>query len=217
MGNRRTIGAISLALALAFISMPLLGAVVAEEKAQWPMSYYDQGNTNRCPYDAAGNDGELLWSRNFNDERIGKPVIGTDGTLYVTSSGGGLIAISPDGDEKWKFSGPSDVMEYSYEPVPAAIGKGGCIFFGTGSEHYDFYPNGSIYAVWPNGTLRWSDHLGAPVLTAPLIDEQGNILIVTSEWIDAYNLGFSELRCYDEEGGIEWSFSPPSANGSVFS
>jgi hypothetical protein len=216
MGNRGVLKAYSLVLMLALLSVPLMGLATAEDDAQWPMSHFDQGNTNRCPYDAAGNDEEFLWSYDFGD-RIGKPVIGSDGTLYVTTCND-LFAISSNGNEKWKFPGSSDFMEYSEEPLPAAIGDDGCIFFVTGSQHsFDFYPNGSLYAVWPNGTLRWSDHLDAPALTAPRIDRQGNVLIVTAQWIDAYNLRFSELRCYDEDGGIEWSFSPPSANGSIFS
>ena len=88
--------------------MPLLGAVVAENKAQWPMSYYDQGNTNRCPYDATENDGGFLWSHDLQG-KVSKPVIGSDGSLYVTTSND-LIAISSDGDEKWKFSRSDHVV-----------------------------------------------------------------------------------------------------------
>ncbi len=151
------------------------------------MSYYDQGNTNRCPYDATENDGGFLWSHDLQG-KVSKPVIGSDGSLYVTTSND-LIAISSDGDEKWKFSG-SDHVVTPDDPQSAAVGEDGCIYFVTGAEHAHYhYPNGSLYAIWPNGTLRWSEHMGAPIMTAPRIVDQGKVLIVAAQWKNEFDPG----------------------------
>ena len=54
-------------------------------------------------------------------------------------------------------------------------------------------------------------------MTAPRIVDQGKFLIVAAQWKNEFDLEFSELRCYDAGGEIDWTFSPASANGSIFS
>ncbi len=194
-----------------------MGLATAEGDAQWPMSHYDKGNTNSCPYDAAGTMGSTSGPRNFG-ERISKPAIGSDGALYVTSSGGGLIALSSDGDEKWRFLGPSDVIRLFPRTASRQPSRGWlhllCDRFAT--LHFQA-PTAVFMRSGPTERCDGPNHLDAPVLTAPRIDGQGNVLIVAAQWGNASYLGFSELRCYDKGGGIAWTFSPPSANGSIFS
>ncbi len=184
VGSLGSIRAAPLVMVFVLISVPLIGLATAEGDAQWPMSHYDQGNTNSCPYNATGNDGEFRWSHNF-EEAIGMPVIGSDGTLYVTR-GNDLAAISSDGKQLWRSPGARDENDHSIFPLSAAIGREGCIYYATGSERSHTTPSpGGLYAVWPNGTLRWSERFSAPVLTAPRIDGQGNVLIVAAQWTDA--------------------------------
>ncbi len=48
-------------------------------------------------------DGQLKWKFQVSQGPLGAPIVGTDGTVYVTGPGHNLHAIGPDGVEKWKL------------------------------------------------------------------------------------------------------------------
>jgi len=161
-------------------------------------AFYPDSGTVRWKYKTGG------WIRT-------SPCIGDDGTIYVVSLDSYLHAVNPDGTLKWKtdvgagtsptigqdgtiYAGytklyainPTDGSVKWTLPVSGDIRGGtpcnsldGTIILGT-----DNVPNGgSIYAVNPNGTVRWRKKLcdyGWGVEFAPIIGEDGIVYIGTS-------------------------------------
>jgi len=130
------------------------------------------------------------------------PAFGPDGTIYVIaewaeSPGVRLIALDPDGTEKWTFG--ADAL-YASPPV---VGPEGVIFFSC--EGVD--TGAGVYAVEPNGELKWfaADRYAG---TAPLaIGADGTI----------YSVGGSEvLEARSPEGRLLWSYTPQPEGSEYF-
>ena len=102
---------------------------------------------------AVNPDGSLKWI--FNEfpgdpgtpdfggpvEVQSEPVIGPDGTIYVSANG--LFAINPDGTQKWFM--PESGLTYTASPALAADGT---IYFGS---DFPFF-----FAVTSNGSPAWN-------------------------------------------------------------
>ncbi len=98
------------------------------------------------------------------------PAIGSNGVVYVTTSGssrysdvsgGKLVAIDPHGIKKWAFQTRLDIKS------SPAIGADGAIYFGCRDRR--------IYAISPVGRALWSYSTGAWVDSSPAIGTNGAI------------------------------------------
>ncbi|MBI4007184.1 MAG: PQQ-like beta-propeller repeat protein, partial [Planctomycetes bacterium] len=74
-----------------------------------------------------------------------------------------------------------------------SIGPDGAIYFGSHS--------GTIYAVEPTGTLRWTYQTGGPVETTPAISAKGTIYVGS---------GDGKLYAIKPEGKLEFTFETTS-------
>jgi len=112
-------------------------------------------------------NGTLRWRFNTGDEIHGHPSIAEDGTIYIGSNDEYLYAIYPNnGTEKWRFD-----TTWGLYGNPS-IANDGTIYIGTDK----------LYAIYPNGTLRWSFVLGYDEWVAsssPAISSEGTIYIGT--------------------------------------
>lgn len=61
---------------------------------------YEAGTTGVL-YAFARNDGHPLWQYRVSDGALGSPMVGADGTVYVTGPRQNLHAVAPDGSERW--------------------------------------------------------------------------------------------------------------------
>lgn len=120
------------------------------------------------------------------------PVIGSDGTLYIqegylysSSSLGYFYAISSQGELLWKYR----IGTNSISPV---IGDGGIIY--TVGED-------SIFAFYPNGTIKWQKPLNGFHGTIAL--GKNNTILVGSRNINGDGC---QLIAYDTNGKIKWTF-----------
>jgi hypothetical protein len=89
----------------------------------------------------------------------------------------------------WKYMTETPIY-YS----TAAVDDQGTIYVGTGV--YLGTTSGSLYAIHPDGTLKWKqdlDHNG----TSPVISEDGTIYIM-----DTHNV----LYAFDESGRLKWRY-----------
>src|SRR5689334_11597942 len=93
------------------------------------------------------------------------PAIGTDGVIYLTTSGstkfynpagGRLVAVNPNGVEKWAFSIRSEIKS------SPAVGADGTIYFGGRDRR--------LYAVNPAGKAKWSFPTGGWVDSSPAVE-----------------------------------------------
>lgn len=101
----------------------------------------------------------------------GSPAIGYGGTLYIntwyTGSVGTMLAVNPwDGAVLWQFSGGSGFK------LSPAVGSDGTIY--TGCD------DGSVYAINPDGTLKWKRtvSVSAVICSSPAIGSNGYLYIV---------------------------------------
>ena len=118
-------------------------------------------------------------------------VVGADGTLYavqtISSTTGAshqaVVGIDPEGATKWTFT--PDAGDYI---LLGAIGEDGSILFGTES--------GNVYALSPDGDVRWVFESQDPIAGAPCIGVDGTILIPSP----------SELHAINPDGSPRWDF-----------
>jgi outer membrane protein assembly factor BamB len=166
------------------------------------------GNLGDFGYDsriyAVYPNGTQKWCYSINDRIYSDPAIGDDGTIYIGSNDNFLYALNPDGTLKWKFKTGKAVGGFSiaddgtvyvggvwdnyfYALYPnngsikwkiniwtnsnPSIGSDGTIYTGGDEE---------FYAIYPNGTRKWTFDLGNERWTAgtcPAISDDGTIYV----------------------------------------
>ncbi len=144
---------------------------------------------------AINPDGTIKWSKKIEPKtKYGysyieaTPAIGEDGTIYVGTQEGYLYAFTPDGEEKWKIF----LEEYISHLV---IGDDGIIYAGT-------IENGKLYAIYPNGSIKWELETNHPTYSPSIYD--GIIYAATYA---------GKLYAIYPNGSIKWEFD---ANGPIF-
>ncbi len=110
------------------------------------------------------------------------PGIGPDGTIYVPNLYGTTQAIAPDGSTRWTFPAGG-----TGSPI-SVMGDGTVIVAGGGPGAVG--GTDGIFAINPNGTLKWAftktdDYL----IAGPSIGPDGNVYAVT----DSTGIGFFSL------------------------
>lgn len=163
---------------------------------------------------AINPDGTLKWVFPTKTVLSSSPAIGSDGTIYaggtnldkivyscgVTVTIGRLYAVNPDGSKKWDFT-LSGVVNSS-----PAIGTDGTIYVASEgdilndrtvicdplsdfppSDANPVYPvNGHLYAINPDGTLKWEFGALGPIDSSPSIGADGTIYIGSDGTIYGY-------------------------------
>ncbi|MFZ5517219.1 MAG: PQQ-binding-like beta-propeller repeat protein [Candidatus Zhuqueibacterota bacterium] len=115
----------------------------------WPIAQGDVQCTGRVKTPGP-TSGTVEWV--FTTENMGKtygsPVIGEDGTIYVSTSHQ-LYAVNQDGTLKWEFT--RGVMNLSN----VMVGNEDIIYFSCGNQYLDPDFTGCLYALNANGELLW--------------------------------------------------------------
>lgn len=116
--------------------------------------------------------GEERWRVELEDpapahvevQRGSSPAIGTDGTLYI--GGRGLTAIAPDGSVRWVYPG---IIPGGVEGLATPVVAGdGTVYVGSTS---------ALYAVTPEGLLKWDYPARGAFFRVPAIGLDGTILV----------------------------------------
>ena len=138
-------------------------------------------------------DGTLKWAVSPSSSSIdASPAVATDGTIYIVDSSTTLYAYSPSGTKLWSYK---FAPGYGSNPQSPSIGPDGTVYIGGNLF------NNALFAVNPDGTLKWSFATEEGVESTPAIGTDGTIY-VGSDGVYAinpegsqqwhYNLGFSE-------------------------
>ena len=155
---------------------PLLPSITPYQVCSpWPHS---RGiyNTNNGLSPFLGNQiGALKWKNNLMGVSgsiiLSSPAIAKDGTIYIGSFdsnlSGNLYAIDSNGNQKWSYKIGSQNLYAS-----PAIGPDGTIYISGGSENTSL-----LYAIKPDGTLKWSFENGQYSNSSPVIGTDGTIYI----------------------------------------
>lgn len=112
------------------------------------------------------------------------PVIGADGTIYVGTTEGKLVAVSNTGTISW-----SATTNDRHGSSPA-LGQDGTIYVGSTDR--------KLYAFDPNGGTKWALDLGSPVHGSPAVGGEGSIYIGTSD---------GKLHAVSFAGSERWSYA----------
>jgi len=124
----------------------------------------------------------------------------TGGSPYSTANNTGY--------EKWIY------FTWDWIEGGVVIDSNGNIYFGSGDKACNDY----LYALYPNGTLKWKCGVGGNIECTPAIAEDGTIYVGTSYGTDA-------LYAISSNGTIKWSYrtnnnmhSPPAIDedGSIY-
>lgn len=169
-----------------------------------------------------GGDAQIVWSVDFgpgSGPQTASPMLGPDGTVYVSSGAGKLYAIGPDGSLRWTAqTGP-------VAKAAPALGVNGTIYISS--------MDGKLYAVSPpagggEGTTSWtfnfSEHLGPTPLVAvapppvgadgigsgasPTVGPDGTI------YIGASNSNFYAINA---NGTLKWLFEAEREVAGIWS
>jgi hypothetical protein len=97
---------------------------------------------------AVKSDGTLAWElkpKGYSSV-YGTPVVAADGTIYVqTEASALLLALSPDGVEKWR----SDIAPNQQ----VTLGADGTIYVGAGASSWTYHSG--LYALSTSGEIKW--------------------------------------------------------------
>jgi len=139
---------------------------------------------------SVNSDGTLKWKYALPDtiwyfptNIFVSPVVGTDGVIYVFAVDGYLYAINSDGTLKWKYP-----IKTSFPTIygTPAVGSDGTI--------YAFAPD-SLFAINPNGSLKWEIDIGGGNVSVPAIGLDGTIYIGADR----------DLYAINPDGSVKWS------------
>jgi outer membrane protein assembly factor BamB len=120
---------------------------------------------------AVSPDGALRWSFATGDRIWSTPAVAEDGTVYTGSDDDHLYAIDGAGALRWRHRAGACEPPVGFGPEGVrcdvdggpTIGPDGTVY--TGGD--------GVYAVWPDGTLRWKLATGERVTTAPALAPAG--------------------------------------------
>jgi outer membrane protein assembly factor BamB len=158
---------------------------------------------------AISPDSGILWSRDIGNGNnvYMQPSVGSDGTIYVGSDDdtgddngdGAVFAFSPAGDEKWRSSTPSGVVD------GVAIGPDGTV--------YALSLDGTLHAFNPNGSEKWSEAVGDAGDASPSVASDGTIYAP----VNLLSSTDSALVAVSPAGSIRWDFPSPEGSINFFS
>ena len=114
---------------------------------------------------AFDKNGNLLWFRELGGIWESSPAIGSDGTIYVGSDENYINAVNKNGSIKWRIKIEENVIENIL--ASPAIGSDGTIYISSNN----------LYAINPNGSIKWICNLGGVFYSSPTIGEDGSIYI----------------------------------------
>ena len=191
-------------------------------------SYVDgDGPGNYSTIQAAINDGDILWSFQTAGWIYSTPAIDDNNNIYVGSYHA-LYKIDSSGNLVWTF--PTD----GWVSSSPTIAEDGTVYFGGGAENppnpipgWGWVIGGdpSLYAVNPNGTLKWSYNAGASVdYSSPALSHnQDTVYIATGV---SGSKGASAIHAIDSKTGQKkwsypvgyWIFSAPAVarDGTIY-
>lgn len=112
------------------------------------------------------------------------PAVAPDGTVYVATFVGQVLAVSAEGQVRWLFSAGREIHS------ALAVGDDGTVYFGSRDHRF--------YAVTSEGKLRWTFCTGDWVDSSPALAADGTI------YFGSWDGNFYAL---DPQGNLKWKFA----------
>jgi outer membrane protein assembly factor BamB len=123
------------------------------------------------PLYAVDPEGRVKWKFNTAPGHPASvpPTLASDGTIYLGSDNGMLLAIGPDGNLKWQTSGAVPIID------------------GAGTLY--FISSQKLFALNPNGSQKWVADFKYRYMERPVIGANGIIYMIGND-IDGYIHGW---------------------------
>ena len=130
------------------------------------------------------------------------PVVGGDGTIYVGTSDGKLVAVAADGTAtKWSAT-TNDTTGSS-----PSIANDGTIYVGSSDK--------KLYAIAPDGNVKWTFDTGGAIAGSPAVGGDETVYVGSSD---------GKLVAVTPEGKARWTYatggpiagSPAVLGGTVY-
>ncbi len=163
------------------------------EGAAWPMVGGDPQHSGVARRIIDEGSPQLIWKWSVG-EKLLSPVVGYDGTIYLTSNRT-IYALTQTGELKWSYDSSENIASH------LAVDKEGNVYFGT-----MFYTpstwGGHVYSLDRDGNLRWKYDARGWVQSEPVVDSTGTIYFYSSsEYLYAFN----------SDGSLKWSVKIPGS------
>lgn len=112
----------------------------------------------------------------FSTRTRSSPAVAPDGTIYLGTDNGSVLALNPDGTQKWQRFFGSSFNEFFMSPV---IAPDGTIVIGSTES--------VLYAFNPDGSTRWSLN-GHYSIGSPGLDPAGNIYLAEANFLSSFTI-----------------------------
>ena len=162
------------------------------------------GTNDRCFY-AYGGNGAVSWMYRASTSIGGSAAVAMDGSVYVGATGQ-LIALTAAGATKWDnpFKFGSFVV-----PTSVLLDNSSIAYFGTDDKH--------IYAVNPNGTMKWSYTTGGAVRNGLSMSPDGATIYAASADGRVYAVNSANGTLKWKTNAISCAYNPAVADdGSIY-
>jgi len=176
-------------MALFFGALMMLGGMTSADvrspaSGGWPMQRGDIYGRAQSPYDASSNPGNTTWIFDTYGTPQGAPVIGPDGTIYISTDL--CLQAIKDGKEIWRYMLTNDTSKPIHSSTPA-IADDGSVYVGSDQGR-------GLYCL-KNGDLNWSFDYQYPWFPSPiLIAPDGSIYFGAS----------SQMTALTPSGDLKW-------------
>ena len=194
-----------------------------ERDAPWPMIGGCVGHPGRTVHHGPKQQPKIVWKVTVTT-RESQPVIGADGTIYLPADVSGVVAFDPDGGRR-PFPDAGTGVANNVTNAPS-IGADGTLYFGSersivahgkDGTHWRARTNDEIdtstlvgedgtvysgsfddmlYAVAPDGGIRWKVDLGGDVWAAAAMGPSGHVYVGSDD----------RLFALEQDGGQSWVF-----------
>ncbi len=155
---------------------------------------------------AVARDGSLRWSYATGDIIFSSPAVAHDGTIYIGSDDDHLYAVAPtDGKPRWIMQLGACPQRVGIGPEASrcdvdagpTIGPDGVIY--TGGD--------GVYAINPDGTLRWRFITNGHVSSAPALLPDGTVVAGSQDNL-VYGLTPTGQKKWDFRAGSDVEAAP---------
>jgi len=170
----------------------------------WPVFRHDSGRSGKSEF-VGPTKPSNAWTLPMGGSVWSSPVVGFDGTIFVGSNANKLIAVIPDGTEKWEYQTGGMVVS---TPALSITNTGTYVFVGS--------TDGNLYALTQQGVCKWKYKTGGAIYSSPVIGSDETIYVGSQDSC-LYALTASGAHKWHYRTGGPITSSPAiSTNGVIY-